>query len=95
MLGIENGLGGPEFEMPALSAVEESSQSSGSRRTSSELLCHINHPEDVGAVVTSFCKVVEDGQIREHVLNEGFQQHQDSLVLAKTEDDNEEKTVNY
>ena len=59
------------FRMPALSNHDQNghvsvstesqngSQVEVQRRPSSEFLCHINHPEDVGAVVTSFCKVVQ------------------------------------
>ena len=66
---MEDCLNGHAFRMPALSnhdpnghVVSESqhgSQVEVQRRPSSEFLCHINHPEDVGAVVTSFCKVVQ------------------------------------
>ena len=56
--------------MPALSnhdqnnLISESQNNGGSQvevqsRSSSEFLYHINHPEDVGAVVTSFCKVIQ------------------------------------
>ena len=65
---MEDCLNGNAFKMPSLSNhdqnhVSESQNGSEvevqSRRSSSEFLYHINHPEDVGAVVTSFCKVVQ------------------------------------
>ena len=73
---MENGLDGPLLEMPAaLSENPESSENpengatvTGGVTSTSELLCKINHPEDVGAVVTSFCKFSADGKIKEEVL---------------------------
>lgn len=66
---MEDCLNGHAFKMPALSNHDQNnliseSQNNGSqvevqRRSSSEFLYHINHPEDVGAVVTSFCKVIQ------------------------------------
>ena len=69
-LGMEDCLNGHAFKMPALSnhdqnnLISESQNNGGSQvevqsRSSSEFLYHINHPEDVGAVVTSFCKVIQ------------------------------------
>ena len=68
---MEDCLNGHAFKMPALSnhsdqnnLISESQNNGGSQvevqsRSSSEFLYHINHPEDVGAVVTSFCKVIQ------------------------------------
>jgi hypothetical protein len=66
---MEDCLNGHAFKMPALSNHDQNnliseSQNNGNqvevqRRSSSEFLYHINHPEDVGAVVTSFCKVIQ------------------------------------
>ena len=65
---METGLNaGPEiFTMPALSNDQNHSNDprNNGQSSTTEFLCHINHPEDVGAVVTSLCKVVEDGQIQ-------------------------------
>ena len=76
---MENGcLVGPLLEMPAaLSENPESSENPengnpASVTSTSELLCKINHPEDVGAVVTSFCKFSADGQIKEEVFEDGL-----------------------
>lgn len=73
---MENGPVGLLLEMPAaLSENPESSENpengttvTGGVTSTSELLCKINHPEDVGAVVTSFCKFSADGKIKEEVL---------------------------
>ena len=61
------------LKMPALSNTDQTNLSSengsSARSSATEFLCHINHPEDVGAVVTSFCKVIGNGQIQvENVL---------------------------
>ena len=69
---MEDCLNGHAFNMPALSnhsdqnnlISESQNNGNGSQvevqsRSSSEFLYHINHPEDVGAVVTSFCKVIQ------------------------------------
>ena len=71
---MENGLSGPLLEMPALSENPGNSRNSenGSGTSTSELLCNINHPEDVGAVVTSFCKLGQDGQIQKEVFEGGL-----------------------
>ena len=71
---MENGLAGPVLEMPALSETPGPSGNSenGTGTSTSELLCNINHPEDVGAVVTSFCKLSADGQIKEEVFEDGL-----------------------
>ena len=71
---MENGLAGPLLEMPALSETPGNAGNSenGTGTSTSELLCKINHPEDVGAVVTSFCKLSADGQIKEEVFEDGL-----------------------
>merc|ERR1711944_100569 len=72
LLGMENSLLGCESltRMPALS---NSDQKNGpSTSTTSELFCQINDPDDVGAIVTSFCKVIQDGygQIKKEIVTE-------------------------
>ena len=70
---MENGLGCHSLKMPALSQAKTSNGSSnGKTTTSSELFCQINDPEDVGAIVTSFCKVIQDGygQIKKEIVTE-------------------------
>jgi hypothetical protein len=100
---MEDCLNGHAFKMPALSNHDQNnliseSQNNGSqvevqRRSSSEFLYHINHPEDVGAVVTSFCKVIQDGengQIKiEHLSDQDvnqdqFQESNSDLILDRT-----------
>ena len=58
--------------MPALSQATSNGSSNGNTTTSSELFCQINDPEDVGAIVTSFCKVIQDGygQIKKEIVTE-------------------------
>merc|ERR1712203_373454 len=71
--GMENGLGCHSLKMPALSqATSNDSSTNGNTTTSSELFCQINDPEDVGAIVTSFCKVIQDGygQIKKEIVTE-------------------------
>lgn len=85
---MENGLNGHSqyhfhAAMPALSNNVASSSKSANN---SEFLCHINHPEDVGAVVTSFCKVVEDsGQIKVEQVQDD-DQHQSPAVKTPPQD---------
>ena len=70
---MENGLGCHSLKMPALSqATSNGSSTNGNTTTSSELFCQINDPEDVGAIVTSFCKVIQDGygQIKKEIVTE-------------------------
>jgi len=100
---MEDCLNGHAFKMPALSNHDQNnliseSQNNGSQvevqsRSSSEFLYHINHPEDVGAVVTSFCKVIQDGengQIKiEHLSDQDvnqdqFQESNSDLILDRT-----------
>jgi hypothetical protein len=69
---MENGLGCHSLKMPALSQATSNGSSNGNTTTSSELFCQINDPEDVGAIVTSFCKVIQDGygQIKKEIVTE-------------------------
>lgn len=95
---MENGLNGHALHlnfhaaMPALSN-NPAPESSKSGNSNSEFLCHINHPEDVGAVVTSFCKVVEDsGQIKVEQVDDNQDDHLPVKQMKK--DDSEENSNN-
>ena len=77
---MENGLNGHSlYKMPALN----------NEKNNSEFLCHINNPEDVGAVVTSFCKVVQDGD-QMKVTEQLKKTPQDIIVSIKDEESEEE-----